>query len=150
MSTAAIMASLSVLMRLACVGQAYGKVPIDGFTVDRPSTSFSDETCQCKDTKMQQPLLHFLFISSSSSLVRGRVNDAVNTDVVCTVILGPHCLLSALTASATVENQTPRREEKASILFNKLPGRLRGEKEALGSALHWPGLAKQQLRGETR
>lgn len=47
-------------------------------------------------------------------------------------------------------NQMPRREEKASILFNKLPGRVSAEKEALSSALHWPSLAKQQLRRETR
>lgn len=77
------------------------------------------------------------------------MNDAVNTDAVCTIILGPCCLLSAMTASAAVENQTPGREEKASIPFNKLPvqSRVRLEKEALSSALHWPGLAKQQAGG---
>ncbi|KAK5863441.1 hypothetical protein PBY51_000470 [Eleginops maclovinus] len=40
----------------------------------------------------------------------------------------------------------PGREEKASIPFNKLPGR-GVEKEALSYALHRPGSAKQQLRG---
>lgn len=48
-------------------------------------------------------------------------------------------------------NQTPRREEKASILFNKLPGRVRAEKEALSSALHCTGQAWQSSSwGERR
>lgn len=90
MSTAVIMPSFVSLYVwvLQCAGQAYWKGLIDGFTVDCLSTSLTDETCQCKDTWMQQPVLHFLLLSSSS-LVRGRENDAVNTDAVCTVILGP-------------------------------------------------------------
>lgn len=88
MSTAAIMHFLSVFVWVVqCAGRANWKGLIDGFTVDCLSTSFPDETCQCKDTWMQQPVLHFLLLSSS--LVRGRENDAVNTDAVCTVILGP-------------------------------------------------------------
>lgn len=73
---------------LQCTGQMYWKGLIDGFTADCLSTSLPDETCQCKDTWTQQPVLHFLLLSSSS-LVRGRENDAVNTDAVCTVILAP-------------------------------------------------------------
>lgn len=69
----------------------FRKVQIDGFGVDCLSTSLSNERCQCKNTWMQQNVLHFLLLSPSSH-VRGRKNDAVNTDPVHTVILGPFYL----------------------------------------------------------
>lgn len=100
--------SASLLSVLHCARWVNWKRLIDGFSVDCLSTSVTDETCQRKDTWMQQPILHFLLL-----LPRQR-QEEWRSKYRCTMHhnSGAHCLLSAVTASAAVEIKHPGARKK--------------------------------------
>lgn len=109
------------------------------------SASLADETCQYKDTWMQQPVLHFLLLLSCQrhrewrSKYRCSVNCNSGGPWSFNLPWQPLLLSKSNTrAWGWVWG--------GSNAFNKLPGKAQQKEEALSSALHWPGLSMQRLQ----
>lgn len=113
-----------------------------------PSTSLADETCQFKDTWMQQPVHHFLLLLSCQGRREWRSKYRCSVNCNSGGPLSFYLLWQPLLLSKSNTRAWARKKKKASNAFNKVPGKAQGKKkqEALSSAVHWPGLATQRLQ----